>query len=155
MKKLYLLVLLFPFVLSGCELFPTYREIWGTYFVMHVAKDSNARLFVQSDKLELTSLSEVGEVTDERHIMWAEEHNLTNDDENFKIFGIHVGKIIGNGKDITIYCHAEVDDEIYTGNISIDVSQASIYDLNKQFVILKAENGNVIVSIFAYYYKRS
>ncbi len=153
MKRNYLIFVLFvvvslPFFFCGCDDLGL-KEIFSTFLVINIDKDSDVKLFCKSEKLKILSLRECEKVTDEDILDWARNNELISD-ENFKIFDIPSYMQIDSSKNVSIYLEAYVDGEKYTGGLHIGALQTNGYKLNKENVVLKSENGKKLISIFTY-----
>ena len=153
MKRNYLIFVLFiavslPFSLCGCDDLGL-KEIFSTFLVINIDKDSDVKLFCKSEKLKILSLRECEKVTDEDILDWARNNELISD-ENFNIFDIPSYMQIDSSKNVSIYLEAYVDGEKYTGGLHIGALQTNGYKLNKENVVLKSENGKKLISIFTY-----
>ena len=158
MKRNYLICVLIvvvslPFFFCGCDDLGL-KEIFSTFLVINIDKDSDVKLFCKSEKLKILSLRECEKVTDEDILDWARNNELISD-ENFKIFDIPSYMQIDSSKNVSIYLEAYVDGEKYTGGLHIGVLQTNGYKLNKENVVLKSEDGKKLVSIFAYGFRVS
>ena len=158
MKRNYLIFVLFvvvslPFFFCGCDDLGL-KEIFSTFLVINIDKDSDVKLFCKSEKLKILSLRECEKVTDEDILDWARNNELISD-ENFKIFDIPSYMQIDSSKNVSIYLEAYVDGEKYTGGLHIGALQTNSYKLNKENVVLKSEDGKKLVSIFAYGFRVS
>ena len=157
-KRNYLIFVLFivvslPFFFCGCDDLGL-KEIFSTFLVINIDKDSDVKLFCKSEKLKILSLRECEKVTDEDILDWARNNELISD-ENFKIFDIPSYMQIDSSKNVSIYLEAYVDGEKYTGGLHIGALQTNSYKLNKENVVLKSEDGKKLVSIFAYGFRVS
>ena len=153
MKRNYLIFVLFvvvslPFFFCGCDDLGL-KEIFSTFLVINIDKDSDVKLFCKSEKLKILSLRECEKVTDEDILDWARNNELISD-ENFNIFDIPSYMQIDSSKNVSIYLEAYVDGEKYTGGLHIGALQTNGYKLNKENVVLKSENGKKLISIFTY-----
>jgi lipoprotein len=153
MKRNYLICVLIvvvslPFSLCGCDDLGL-KEIFSTFLVINIDKDSDVKLFCKSEKLKILSLRECEKVTDEDILDWARNNELISD-ENFNIFDIPSYMQIDSSKNVSIYLEAYVDGEKYTGGLHIGALQTNGYKLNKENVVLKSENGKKLISIFTY-----
>ncbi|MGP1496263.1 MAG: hypothetical protein ACTTJG_05635 [Treponema sp.] len=153
MKRNYLICVLIvvvslPFFFCGCDDLGL-KEIFSTFLVINIDKDSDVKLFCKSEKLKILSLRECEKVTDEDILDWARNNELISD-ENFKIFDIPSYMQIDSSKNVSIYLEAYVDGEKYTGGLHIGALQTNGYKLNKENVVLKSENGKKLISIFTY-----
>ena len=153
MKRNYLIFVLFvvvslPFFFCGCDDLGL-KEIFSTFLVINIDKDSDVKLFCKSEKLKILSLRECEKVTDEDILDWARSYELISD-ENFNIFDIPSYMQIDSSKNVSIYLEAYVDGEKYTGGLHIGALQTNGYKLNKENVVLKSENGKKLISIFTY-----
>ena len=153
MKRNYLIFVLFiavslPFSLCGCDDLGL-KEIFSTFLVINIDKDSDVKLFCKSEKLKILSLRECEKVTDEDILDWARNNELISD-ENFNIFDIPSYMQIDSSKNVSIYLEAYFDGEKYTGGLHIGALQTNGYKLNKENVVLKSENGKKLISIFTY-----
>ena len=158
MKRNYLICVLIvvvslPFFFCGCDDLGL-KEIFSTFLVINIDKDSDVKLFCKSEKLKILSLRECEKVTDEDILDWARNNELISD-ENFKIFDIPSYMQIDSSKNVSIYLEAYVDGEKYTGGLHIGALQTNGYKLNKENVVLKSEDGKKLVSIFAYGFRVS
>ena len=158
MKRNYLICVLIvvvslPFFFCGCDDLGL-KEIFSTFLVINIDKDSDVKLFCKSEKLKILSLRECEKVTDEDILDWARNNELISD-ENFNIFDIPSYMQIDSSKNVSIYLEAYVDGEKYTGGLHIGVLQTNGYKLNKENVVLKSEDGKKLVSIFAYGFRVS
>ena len=142
-----------PFFFCGCDDLGL-KEIFSTFLVINIDKDSDVKLFCKSEKLKILSLRECEKVTDEDILDWARSYELISD-ENFNIFDIPSYMQIDSSKNVSIYLEAYVDGEKYTGGLHIGVLQTNGYKLNKENVVLKSEDGKKLVSIFAYGFRVS
>ncbi len=153
MKRNYLICVLIvvvslPFFFCGCDDLGL-KEIFSTFLVINIDKDSDVKLFCKSEKLKILSLRECEKVTDEDILDWARNNELISD-ENFNIFDIPSYMQIDSSKNVSIYLEAYVDGEKYTGGLHIGALQTNGYKLNKENVVLKSENGKKLISIFTY-----
>ena len=153
MKRNYLICVLIvvvslPFFFCGCDEWGL-KEIFSTFLVINIDKDSDVKLFCKSEKLKILSLRECEKVTDEDILDWARNNELISD-ENFNIFDIPSYMQIDSSKNVSIYLEAYVDGEKYTGGLHIGALQTNGYKLNKENVVLKSENGKKLISIFTY-----
>ena len=139
-------------VLSGCVNFGV-QEMSGATFVIHVQKDSNVRFFCKSEKLGISLWREYDEVTDEESLEWVKDNCLAND-ENFKVFEMPAIISVRDRENVNIDFMILTDDEIFSGDLNIDILETNEHHLNTEYVILETCDGKTLALIFTYFFNR-
>lgn len=159
MRKIYLLIILLLSVLFlGCDLDGNFgiKNLYSTRLLISELGDSEVKLYCESEKLGISSLSECDDITnDERILDWLQSNNLDGTNGNFKVFYIPSISEIEDRNNINIYLECLVNNEKYKGNLYIKSLQESSSSSFKESIVLKTEDEKTLMSTFVYRFWRS